>query len=243
MKYAIETHLRHRILVLDGAMGTAIQKLSLGEADFCGGCSCHHSQKGNNDLLNVSKPEAIKAIHAAYLAAGADIIETNTFNANRISQADYDLQDQVYEINLAGARLARAVADEWSQKTPDKPRFVAGSIGPTNRTASLSPDVEDPGARNVTFDQLMTAYEEQITGLVDGGVDLLLVETIFDALNARAAILAADAVLTRKGIDLPVMISGTITDKSGRILTGQTLEAFAESMKHDRVFSIGLNCA
>ncbi len=243
MKYAIETHLMQRILVLDGAMGTSIQKLSLGEADYCGGCSCQHSQKGNNDLLNLNKPEVIAAIHEAYLAAGADIIETNTFNANRISQADYELQAEVYALNLAGARLARAAADLWTRKTPEKPRFVAGSIGPTNRTASLSPDVEDPGARNINFDELQDAYEEQIDALVDGGVDLLLVETIFDALNARAAILAADAVLTRKGIDLPVMISGTITDKSGRILTGQTLEAFAESMKHERVFSIGLNCA
>ncbi len=243
MNYAIENHLRQRILVLDGAMGTSIQKLSLGEADYCGGCSCHRSQKGNNDLLNLNKPEVIQSIHEAYLAAGADIIETNTFNANRISQADYDLQDEVYQLNRAGARLARAAADLWTQKTPDKPRFVAGSIGPTNRTASLSPDVEDPGARNITFDELQAAYEEQITALVDGGVDLLLVETIFDALNARAAILAADTVLTQKGIDLPVMISGTITDKSGRILTGQTLEAFAESMKHERIFSIGLNCA
>jgi len=170
---AIETHLRHRILVLDGAMGTAIQKLSLGEADYCGGCSCHHSQKGNNDLLNLNKPEVIQAIHEAYLSAGADIIETNTFNANRISQADYDLQDEVYQLNVAGARLARAAADLWTRKTPDKPRFVAGSIGPTNRTASISPNVEDPGARNITFDELMAAYEEQITGLVDGGVDLL----------------------------------------------------------------------
>ena len=243
MNYAIENHLRQRILVLDGAMGTSIQKLSLGEADYCGGCSCHRSQKGNNDLLNLNKPEVIQSIHEAYLAAGADIIETNTFNANRISQADYDLQDEVYQLNRAGARLARAAADLWTQKTPDKPRFVAGSIGPTNRTASLSPDVEDPGARNITFDELQAAYEEQITALVDGGVDLLLVETIFDALNARAAILAADTVLTQKSIDLPVMISGTITDKSGRILTGQTLEAFAESMKHERIFSIGLNCA
>ena len=242
----IKALLQERILVLDGAMGTAIQKQDLTEEDYSG-CSCHghsnQSLKGNHDLLNLTKPDLIRDIHRQYLEAGADIIETNTFNANRISQADYALEQQVYEINLQGAILAREAAEEYSLKNPAKPRLVAGSIGPTNKTASLSPDVEDPGFRNISFDELREAYAEQIEGLVDGGVDLLLIETIFDALNARAAIIAADQVLTGKGLDLPVMISGTITDHSGRILTGQTLEAFAESMKHDRVATIGLNCA
>ncbi len=243
MKAKLEQLLKEKIFVLDGAMGTAIQKLNLGETEYRGECLCHHSQKGNNDFLNITHPELIKVINRDYLQAGADIIETNTFNGNRISQADYALEDKVYEINFAGAKIAREAADEYTTKDPAKPRFVAGSIGPTNKTASLSPDVENPGFRNISFDELREAYEEQIEGLVDGGVDILLIETIFDSLNARAAIIAADQVLTRKSLDLPIMISGTITDRSGRILTGQTLEAFAESMKHDRVFSIGLNCA
>lgn len=243
MKYMIETLLTNKILVLDGAMGTAIQQLNLVESDFSCGCQCHHSQKGNNDILTITKPDLIKDIHKAYLQAGADIIETNTFNANRISQADYGLESKVYDINYYGAKIAREAADEYSNQDRSKPRFVAGSIGPTNKTASLSPDVENPGIRNISFDELRAAYEEQIEGLVDGGVDVLLIETIFDSLNARAAIIAADHVLKRKSASMPIMISGTITDKSGRILTGQTLEAFAESMKHDRVISIGLNCA
>ena len=243
MKYMIETLLANKILVLDGAMGTAIQQLNLVEADFSCGCQCHHSQKGNNDILTLTKPDLIRDIHKAYLQAGADIIETNTFNANRISQADYGLESKVYDINYYGAKIAREAADEITRQDQGKPRFVAGSIGPTNKTASLSPDVENPGIRNISFDELRAAYEEQIEGLVDGGVDILLIETIFDSLNARAAIIAADHVLTRKAASVPIMISGTITDKSGRILTGQTLEAFAESMKHGRVISIGLNCA
>lgn len=243
VKYAIEKRLKEKILILDGAMGTAIQQLKLGEADFRGNCPCQHSQKGNNDLLNLTHPEYIQAIHASYLEAGADIIETNTFNSNRISQADYDLADRVYDLNVAGARNARAIADAYTARDSGQPRFVAGSIGPTNKTASLSPDVENPGLRNISFAELRAAYAEQIRGLIDGGVDLLLIETIFDSLNARAAIIAADDVLTGLGLDLPLMISGTITDKSGRILTGQTLPAFAESMKHERVLSIGLNCA
>ncbi len=243
MRNLLETLLRQRILVLDGAMGTLIQQLHLEEADYRGDLACRQNQRGNNDLLNLSRPEVIRTIHEQYLAAGADIIETNTFNANRISQTDFALEDRVYDLNRAGARLARAAADAWTNRTPDRPRLVAGSIGPTNRTASLSPDVENPGARNITFDELQAAYTEQIRGLVDGGVDLLLIETIFDTLNARAAILAADSVLTAAGRDLPLLISGTITDKSGRILSGQTLEAFAESMRHERVISIGLNCA
>jgi len=243
LKYSLEALLNEKILVLDGAMGTAIQKLHLGEEDFSGGCNCHQSLKGNNDILNITHPEIIKKIHQSYLQAGADIIETNTFNGNSISQADYALEHQVYDINYQGAKIAREAADEYTQKDPTKPRFVAGSIGPTNKTASLSPDVENPGLRNISFDELREAYEEQIEGLVDGGVDILFIETIFDSLNARAAIIAADQVLNRKAVNLPIMISGTLTDKSGRILTGQTLEAFAESLKHDRVLSVGLNCA
>jgi 5-methyltetrahydrofolate--homocysteine methyltransferase len=243
MKYDIKDSLKKKILILDGAMGTSIQKFKLGEQDFRGSCTCHHNQKGNNDLLILTNPEIIKSIHKSYLDAGADIIETNTFNSNRISQADYGLEDKVYDLNYYGAKIVRELADEYTAINPSKPRFVAGSIGPTNRTASLSPDVENPGFRNISFDELVKAYEEQIEGLVDGGVDVLLIETIFDELNARAAIFAADNVLTRKNLDIPLMISGTIADKSGRILSGQTLEAFAESIKHDRIISIGLNCS
>ncbi|WP_163192578.1 methionine synthase [Clostridium thermarum] len=243
MTLKLDTYIKERILVLDGAMGTSIQKHGLSEAEFHGNCECHKSQKGNNDLLNLTNPSIIIDIHKAYLEAGADIIETNTFNSNRISQGDYGLEDKVYDLNYFGAKIAREIADVYTSKSINKPRFVAGSIGPTNRTASLSPDVENPGIRNITFDELEKAYEEQIEGLVDGGVDILLIETVFDTLNARAALIAADNVLTQKGIDLPIMISGTITDLSGRVLSGQTLEAFAESVKSDRIISIGLNCA
>lgn len=243
MQNNFEQLLKEKIIVLDGAMGTAIQKLNLGEADYAGDYLGGHSQKGNNDWLNLTRPDLIQAIHRSYLTAGADLIETNTFNGNRISQADYGLEDRVYAINYAGASLAREAADAFTCQDSARPRFVAGSIGPTNKTASLSPDVENPGFRNIGFDELKLAYEEQIEGLVDGGVDILLIETIFDSLNARAAIIAADNVLNRKNLQRPIMISGTITDKSGRILTGQTLAAFAESMKHERVLSIGLNCA
>lgn len=235
--------LNRKILVLDGAMGTAIQKLNLVEEHFSGGCRCHHSQKGNNDMLNLTNPDLIKQIHKDYLEAGADIIETNTFNGNIISQADYAAENKVYDINFYGAQIARQAINECNVINSSKQRFVAGSIGPTNKTASLSPDVENPGSRNISFDELKEAYKEQVRGLVDGGVDLLLIETIFDSLNARAAIVAADEVLSSKTLNIPIMISGTITDKSGRILTGQTLEAFAESLKHERVISIGLNCA
>lgn len=243
MKHNIRDYLKDSILVLDGAMGTSIQGYKLGEEDFNGNFSCKHNQKGNNDLLSLNRPDVIKAIHESYLEAGADIIETNTFNSNRISQADYGMEKMVYELNYSGAKLARAAADKYTEKNPRKPRFVAGSIGPTNRTSSLSPDVERPEYRNISFDELVSAYKEQIEGLVDGGVDLLLIETIFDTLNARAAIFAADTVLEEKGLDIPVMISGTITDKSGRTLSGQTIEAFAASIKNKRVISIGLNCA
>ncbi|MCM8709545.1 methionine synthase [Clostridium sp. SYSU_GA19001] len=243
MRYNIEELLKEKILVLDGAMGTAIQKFNLKETDYRGQYSCHCNQKGNNDILNLTLPEVIREIHRRYLEAGADIIETNTFNANRISQADYFLENKVYDINYYGAKIAREEADSFTLKDSLKPRFVAGSIGPTNKTASLSPDALNPGFRNISFDELREAYEEQIEGLVDGGVDLLLIETIFDTLNARAAIIAADNVLTKKNKNLPLMISGTIADKSGRILSGQTLEAFAESIKSERVISIGLNCS
>lgn len=243
MKYNIKDYLNKKILVLDGAMGTSIQKFKLSEEEYSGGCSCHGNQKGNNDLLNLTHPDIIGEIHKNYLEAGADIIETNTFNSTRISQADYNLQDKVYELNYEGAKLARKIADEYTEKDNSKPRFVAGSIGPTNKTASMSPDVENPGYRNISFDELVAAYKEQVAGLIAGGVDLLLIETIFDALNARAAVFAANEVLDEKGLDLPLMISGTIADKSGRILSGQTLEAFAETMKANRVLSIGLNCS
>ncbi len=242
-KINIKDIIKEKILVLDGAMGTAIQKHHLDENDFVGNLNCTHAQKGNNDLLNLTKADLIESIIDSYAAAGADILETNTFNSNAISQADYGLEDKVYELNLIGAQIAKRVADKYTSDNPDKPRYVAGSIGPTNRTASLSPDVENPGIRNITFDELKEAYKTQVEGLVDGGVELLLIETIFDSLNARAAIMACDEVLTDKGLDIPLMISGTITDKSGRILSGQTLEAFSQTIKHDRLLSVGLNCA
>ena len=232
-----------RILVLDGAMGTMIQRLGLAEADYRGERFAHWPSdlKGNNDLLNLTQPDAIRAIHDAYVAVGADIIETNTFNANRISLADYGMEDLAAEINVAGARLARAAADAGA--TPDRPRFVAGGLGPTNRTASISPDVEDPGFRNITFDDLRDAYAEATAALVDGGVDIIIIETIFDTFNAKAAIFAVEEVFDQRGVRLPLMISGTITDLSGRNLSGQTAEAFWNSMRHARPFSIGLNCA
>lgn len=235
--------LNKKILVLDGAMGTCIQGYDLNEHDFCGSLHCHVNQKGNNDILNLTNPEVIKAIHSKYLEAGADIIETNTFNGTKISQADYNTEDKIYEINFNGARLAKEAADYFTKETPEHPRFVAGSIGPTNRTLSMSPDVENPGFRSISFDDMFSAYSEQIEGLVDGGVDLLLIETVFDGLNARAAILAAESVFEKKFIKLPIIISGTIADKSGRILSGQTLDAFAESMKNENVIAIGLNCS
>lgn len=243
MKGNFDENLKKRILILDGAMGTSIQKYKLSEEEFRGGCSCHGNQKGNNDLLNLTHKDVISDIHKSYLEAGADIIETNTFNANRISQADYSLGNKAYEMNFQGAVIARAAADKYTAKNPDKPRFVAGSIGPTNKTASLSPDIENPATRNISFDELFSAYKEQVTGLVDGGVDIIFIETIFDGLNAKAALMAADEVLNEKNIALPVMISATIAGKSGRILSGQTLEAFAESIKNPRVISIGLNCS
>jgi 5-methyltetrahydrofolate--homocysteine methyltransferase len=234
-----------RILVLDGAMGTMIQRRGLTEADFRGERFNAHARdlRGNNDLLILTRPDVISDIHRRYLAAGADIIETNTFSSTSVAQADYGLEHLAYELNVEGARLARAAADEWTSTTPDRPRFVAGSIGPTNRTLSISPDVNNPAFRAVTFDELRGAYEDQVRGLVDGGCDLLLLETIFDTLNAKAAIVAIENVFEKAGVRLPLMISFTITDKSGRTLSGQTLEAFYTSVRHAKPFSIGINCA
>jgi 5-methyltetrahydrofolate--homocysteine methyltransferase len=237
--------LRKRILILDGAMGTMIQSYRLGEADYRGSRfrDLDHEVKGNNDLLTLTQPRLIREIHAQYLAAGADVIETNTFNSTAIAQADYRMEHLVYELNYEAARLARSVADEFEAKDSRRPRFVAGAIGPTNRTASISPDVNDPGFRNVTFDELKVAYAEAVRGLVDGGADILLVETIFDTLNAKAAIFAIEEFFETRGLRLPVMISGTITDASGRTLSGQTPEAFWNSVRHAQPLSIGLNCA
>ena len=237
--------LKERVLVLDGAMGTMIQRHSLTEADFRGDRFADHAHdlKGNNDLLLLTRPDVIQGIHEQYLAAGADILETNTFNATRLSQSDYKLEDIVYELNVAGAALARAACDKYTAQNPAKPRLVAGVIGPTSRTASISPDVNDPGARNVTFDELVTNYKEAANGLIDGGADILLIETVFDTLNAKAAVVAVEQVFTDRGRRWPVMISGTITDASGRTLSGQTAEAFWISLAHARPISMGLNCA
>lgn len=234
-----------RILVLDGAMGTMIQQHNLSEADYRGEpfSDWHCDVKGNNDLLSVTQPELIYDIHCAYLEAGADIVETNTFNATTIAMADYDMQVQSREINLQAARLARRAADEFTRKTPEKPRFVAGVLGPTNRTASISPDVNDPGKRNVTFDLLVEAYVESCQALIDGGSDIIMIETVFDTLNAKAAVFAVSQVFDSIGYELPVMVSGTITDASGRTLSGQTAEAFYYSLRHIKPFSFGLNCA
>ncbi|WP_209331695.1 homocysteine S-methyltransferase family protein [Lunatimonas salinarum] len=241
-----------KILILDGAMGTMIQRYSLTEDDFRIPSLSHIKKplKGNNDLLSITKPDIIKAIHRSYFEAGSDIVETNTFSSTSIAQADYGLEDLAYELNVQSAKIAKEVADEFSALTPEQPRFVAGAIGPTNRTASLSPDVNDPGYRAVTFDQLVAAYSEQVRGLLDGGVDMLLVETVFDTLNAKAALYAIQEVYEEKSIPLspsdggiPIMVSGTITDASGRTLSGQTTEAFLISISHVPLFSVGLNCA
>ena len=234
-----------RILILDGAMGTMIQRHKLDEDGYRGERfkGFDRDLKGNNDLLVLTQPEIIRDIHSAYLEAGADIIGTNTFNAQAISQADYGLEDLSYEMNVAAAKLAREAADEREAKTPDRPRYVAGAIGPTNRTASISPDVNNPGFRNVSFDELVDAYATQVRGLIEGGVDIILIETVFDTLNAKAAGYAVEQVFDEMGVQLPVMISGTITDLSGRNLSGQTPEAFWYSMRHLRPFSIGFNCS
>ena len=240
--------LRERILILDGAMGTMIQGYKLGEADYRGPVACglhnhSHDVKGDNDLLVLTRPEVVREIHTAFLDAGADIIETNTFNATSIAQADYQLEGRVRAINLAAAKIARECADAATAKTPDKPRFVAGALGPTNRTATISPDVNDPGFRNVSYDELVAAYTEAIDGLVEGGVDLLLVETIFDTLNAKAALFAIDQYFEQHQMRLPLIVSGTITDASGRTLSGQTTEAFWNSVRHAKPLAVGLNCA
>lgn len=235
--------LARRIVIIDGAMGTMIQRHRLDEAAFRGERLREHPKdlKSNNDLLVLTRPEVIREIHEAYLAAGADILETNTFGATSIAQEDYGLAPLAREMNVAAARIAREACDRYS--TPDRPRFVAGALGPTPRTASISPDVNDPGARNVSFDQLREAYREQAEGLLEGGVDLFLVETIFDTLNAKAAIFALDELMEATGERLPVIISGTVTDASGRILSGQTVSAFWHSVRHARPLAVGLNCA
>ena len=241
----LEKAAAERILIIDGAMGTMIQCHKLDEAGYRGVRfqDWHRDVKGNNDLLVLTQPKIIQDIHEQYLAAGADIIETNTFNAQVISMADYGMEELSHEINVAAAKLARAAADKFTKQNPDKPRFVAGAVGPTNRTASISPKVSDPGFRNVSFDELREAYKEQVRGLMEGGSDIILIETIFDTLNAKAAGFATLEVFEEKGVELPIMISGTITDRSGRTLSGQTAEAFWYSMRHLRPFSIGLNCA
>jgi len=241
----IKQELEKRILVLDGAMGTMLQQYNFSEEDFRGERFKDFpiSLKGNNDLLSITQPKALKEIHANYLEAGADIIETNTFSGTTIAMADYQMEDLVYELNYESAKIAKEVADVFTAREPHKPRFVAGSLGPTNRTASMSPDVNDPGYRAVTFDELRIAYKLQAEALIDGGVDLLLVETVFDTLNAKAALFAIEQVKEEKNIEIPIMLSGTITDASGRTLSGQTAEAFLISMSHIPLLSIGFNCA
>jgi methionine synthase I (cobalamin-dependent) len=244
----LESLLEQRILILDGAMGTMIQAYKLGEEGYRGPAGCglqghSHDLKGDNDLLVLTRPEIVREIHNQFLEAGADIIETNTFNATSIAQSDYKLESRVRDINFAAASIARECADAWTAKTPDKPRFVAGALGPTNRTATISPDVNDPGFRNVSFDELVVAYTEAIDGLVEGGADLLLVETVFDTLNAKAALFAIDTYFEKHAMRLPIIVSGTITDASGRTLSGQTPEAFWDSVRHARPLAVGLNCA
>src|SRR3954468_17294516 len=239
--HALKNLLAERIVILDGAMGTMIQGYKLDEAGYRGDRFAEFGRdlKGNNDLLTLTQPQIIREIHAQYFAAGADVVETNTFNSTAIAQADYALEHLVHELNFEAAKLARSVADEFESKDA-QPRFVAGALGPTNRTASISPDVNDPGFRNVTFDQLVTTYIEAIHGLVEGGVDLLLVETIFDTLNAKAALFAIDQYFAQHNVRLPIIISGTITDASGRTLSGQTTEAFWNSVRHARPLAVGL---
>ena len=240
---SIEKLVRERILILDGAMGTMIQRYNLTEEDFRGErfAGIPGQMKGNNDLLCLTRPDVIQDIHRKYLMAGADIIETNTFSSTSVSMADYHVQEYVREMNLAAVKLAREVADEFS--TPDKPRFVAGSIGPTNKTCSMSPDVNNPAMRALTYDELADAYREQMEALLEGGVDALLIETIFDTLNAKAAIFAAEEAMEATGVQVPVMLSVTVSDTGGRTLSGQTLEAFLASVQHANIFSVGLNCS
>ncbi|HEX9979527.1 MAG TPA: homocysteine S-methyltransferase family protein [Flavobacterium sp.] len=237
--------LQNRILILDGAMGTMLQRYKFTEEDFRGERfrDFPYALKGNNDLLSLTQPEAIRTIHKQYLEAGADIIETNTFSSTTIGMADYHMEDLVYELNFQSAKIAREAADAFTAQNPAKPRFVAGSIGPTNRTASLSPDVNNPGFRAISFDELRIAYKQQAGALIDGGADILLVETIFDTLNAKAALFAIEEVKEERNTDIPVMVSGTITDASGRTLSGQTVEAFLISISHIPLLSVGFNCA
>ncbi|MPS74333.1 MAG: 5-methyltetrahydrofolate--homocysteine methyltransferase [Chryseobacterium sp.] len=237
--------LNDRILILDGAMGTMIQRYNFTEEDYRGERfkDWESPLKGNNDLLSLTQPKAIEEIHRKYLLAGADIIETNTFSGTTIAMADYHMEDLVYELNYESAKIAKKVCDEFTSQNPDKPRFVAGSIGPTNRTASLSPDVNDPGYRAITFDELRIAYKQQAEALLDGGSDILLVETIFDTLNAKAALFAIDEIREERNITIPIMVSGTITDASGRTLSGQTADAFLISVSHMDLISVGFNCA
>ena len=234
-----------KILVLDGAMGTMIQQYKFNESDYRGSQFKDHpcSVQGNNDLLSITQPDAISTIHEKYLEVGADIIETNTFSSTSIGMADYSMESIVYDLNFESAKIAKIAAQKFTDLNPDKPRFVAGSIGPTNRTASMSPDVNDPGYRAVTFDDLVESYSEQVNALIDGGVDILLVETVFDTLNAKAALFAIDVILEKRELKLPIMLSGTITDASGRTLSGQTVEAFVASLSHIPLLSIGFNCA
>ena len=241
----IKKALQQRILILDGAMGTMLQRYNFSEEDFRGERFKDYpsSLKGNNDLLSLTQPQAIADIHRKYFEAGADIIETNTFSSTTIAMADYNLESLVYELNFESAKIAKEIADEFTKANPDQPRFVAGSIGPTNKTASLSPDVNRPEFRAITFDELRIAYKQQVEALIDGGVDLLLVETIFDTLNAKAALFAIEEVKEDRNIDIPIMVSGTITDASGRTLSGQTVEAFLMSVSHIPLLSVGFNCA
>jgi len=241
----IKDILKERILVLDGAMGTMLQRYKFKEEDFRGERfkDWEHPLQGNNDLLSLTQPEAIAEIHRKYFASGADIVETNTFSGTTIAMADYHMEDLVYELNYESARIAKKVADEFTKNEPHKPRFVAGSIGPTNKTASMSPDVNDPGFRAVSFDELRIAYKQQVEALLDGGADMLLVETIFDTLNAKAALFAIEEVKEERKIEVPIMVSGTITDASGRTLSGQTSEAFLISISHIPILSVGFNCA
>ena len=241
----IQDLVRERVLILDGALGTMIQKYNLTEEQFRGGRFMEQpgQMKGNNDLLCLTAPHIIQDIHRKYLEAGADIIETNTFNAQRISMADYHVGDYCREINLAAVRIARELADEYTAKNPAKPRFVAGSVGPTNKTCSMSPDVNNPAFRAITFDELALAYQEQVEALLEGGVDALLIETIFDSLNAKAAIYAATEAMEKVGREVPLMLSVTVSDSGGRTLSGQTLDAFLASVQHAPIFSVGLNCS
>ena len=241
----IHKAIKERILVLDGAMGTMLQRYNFSEEDFRGERfkDFPHPLKGNNDLLSLTQSQAIKEVHRQYFEAGADIVETNTFSGTTIGMADYHLEELVYELNYESAKLAKEVADEFTAKNPEKPRFVAGSIGPTNRTASMSPDVNDPGYRAVTFDDLRMAYKQQVEALIYGGSDILLVETIFDTLNAKAALFAIEEVKEERNLNIPIMVSGTITDASGRTLSGQTVEAFLISISHIPLLSVGFNCA